>query len=227
MRDFRDAKAMAHALRAALKAKSIETTHSESLELIANAFGYANWNVLSAKIEAAAPGPTPPATLHCSFCGKSQHEVRKLIAGPSVNICDECAELCMDIVEEESPLRKVLGLLAGAGEGGAGEVYRAALDLVRSEPTPEVASYVQAARRSIKQRRLLLDGIRGELAMRDGRPAAGDDAPPSSRFAFLTTKTRDELSAMQQESALALKRHEDALRIGTTVLGERSQELGS
>ena len=40
--------------------------------------------------------------LYCSFCGKSQHEVRKLIAGPSVFICDECVELCNDIIREES-----------------------------------------------------------------------------------------------------------------------------
>src|SRR6056300_711369 len=41
-------------------------------------------------------------TLYCSFCGKSQHEVRKLIAGPTVYICDECVELCMDIIREET-----------------------------------------------------------------------------------------------------------------------------
>jgi ATP-dependent Clp protease ATP-binding subunit ClpX len=40
-------------------------------------------------------------TLYCSFCGKSQHEVRKLIAGPNVFICNECVELCMDIIREE------------------------------------------------------------------------------------------------------------------------------
>src|ERR1700751_258800 len=53
MRDFRDAKAMARALRDALKAKAIEITHTEALELIAKAFGYENWNILSARIEAA------------------------------------------------------------------------------------------------------------------------------------------------------------------------------
>ncbi|MBL4601847.1 MAG: ATP-dependent Clp protease ATP-binding subunit ClpX [Emcibacteraceae bacterium] len=42
------------------------------------------------------------STLFCSFCGKSQHEVKKLIAGPTVFICDECVELCMDIIREES-----------------------------------------------------------------------------------------------------------------------------
>ena len=40
--------------------------------------------------------------LYCSFCGKSQHEVRKLIAGPSVFICDECIELCNDIIRDEA-----------------------------------------------------------------------------------------------------------------------------
>jgi Glyoxalase superfamily protein len=61
MRDFRDAKAMAHALRDALKSRAIDTTHSESLELIAKAFGYDNWNILAAKIEAAEQrgGATP------------------------------------------------------------------------------------------------------------------------------------------------------------------------
>ncbi|WP_194096219.1 ATP-dependent Clp protease ATP-binding subunit ClpX [Marivivens aquimaris] len=51
-------------------------------------------------------------TLYCSFCGKSQHEVRKLIAGPTVFICDECVELCMDIIREET---KSAGLKASEG----------------------------------------------------------------------------------------------------------------
>ena len=41
--------------------------------------------------------------LYCSFCGKSQHEVKKLIAGPSVFICDECIQLCNDIIRDELP----------------------------------------------------------------------------------------------------------------------------
>jgi ATP-dependent Clp protease ATP-binding subunit ClpX len=47
-------------------------------------------------------GGDTKSTLYCSFCGKSQHEVRKLIAGPTVFICDECVELCNDIIREES-----------------------------------------------------------------------------------------------------------------------------
>ena len=50
----------------------------------------------------SASGETSKNTLYCSFCGKSQHEVRKLIAGPTVFICDECVELCMDIIREEN-----------------------------------------------------------------------------------------------------------------------------
>ena len=52
-------------------------------------------------------------TLYCSFCGKSQHEVRKLIAGPNVFICNECVELCMDIIREEDKTQ----LISGGGDG--------------------------------------------------------------------------------------------------------------
>lgn len=52
-------------------------------------------------------------TLYCSFCGKSQHEVRKLIAGPNVFICNECVELCMDIIKEEDKTQ----LISGSSDG--------------------------------------------------------------------------------------------------------------
>ncbi|NGZ07437.1 MAG: ATP-dependent Clp protease ATP-binding subunit ClpX [Magnetococcales bacterium] len=58
--------------------------------------------------------PDPNTLLHCNFCGKTQHEVRKLIAGPSVFICNECVELCREIIKEEKPddgpLRKKSGI---------------------------------------------------------------------------------------------------------------------
>ena len=68
MRDFRDAKAMAHTLREALKTKSVSLTHSESLELVATILGFHDWNVLSATIQSevqppANPGSTIPATV--------------------------------------------------------------------------------------------------------------------------------------------------------------------
>ena len=46
--------------------------------------------------------PTGEKILYCSFCGKSQHEVKKLIAGPSVFICDECIDLCNEIIRDEA-----------------------------------------------------------------------------------------------------------------------------
>ena len=49
-----------------------------------------------------AGGSDSKNTLYCSFCGKSQHEVRKLVAGPTVFVCDECVELCVDIIGEEN-----------------------------------------------------------------------------------------------------------------------------
>ena len=51
--------------------------------------------------ETTGDGGDDGKLLYCSFCGKSQHEVRKLIAGPSVFICDECVDLCNDIISEE------------------------------------------------------------------------------------------------------------------------------
>jgi len=60
-------------------------------------------------------GSSTEKTLYCSFCGKSQHEVKKLIAGPSVFICDECIDLCNEIIRDEQPG-------AEAGQGGHGDL---------------------------------------------------------------------------------------------------------
>ncbi|MBZ8132260.1 ATP-dependent Clp protease ATP-binding subunit ClpX [Afifella sp. IM 167] len=66
-------------------------------------------------------------TLYCSFCGKSQHEVRKLIAGPTVFICDECVELCMDIIREENKSSLVK---SGDGVPTPQEIYNVLNDYV-------------------------------------------------------------------------------------------------
>ena len=58
--------------------------------------------------------------LYCSFCGKSQHEVKKLIAGPSVFICDECIDLCNDIIRDEPPRHRP----AKAGRGRSADAER-------------------------------------------------------------------------------------------------------
>jgi hypothetical protein len=215
MRDFRDAKAMARALRDALKSKAIETTHAETLELIAKAFGYENWNILSAKIEAVEPAashspstgaqddPASPKTLYCSFCGKSQHEVRKLIKGPTVLICDECVELCTDIIEPDDDLE--LFQLMRANEESGPTAYPALFELARGTSTEELAHYVERGRKGVERNRSALQAI--ECKLRDGEVSADDKV----------------LATMQQKARRELKRYEDALNIATTVLGERRQ----
>jgi ClpX C4-type zinc finger/Glyoxalase superfamily protein len=212
MRDFRDAKVMARSLRDALKAKAVQTTHSESLELIAKVFGYANWNVLSAKIDAAAPraGAQKPAQqgnlLYCSFCGKNQHEVRKLVAGPAVYICDECVDLCTDIVDEQ-----LLCLIEGDERSA------------RAMSTDRLLHYSDHASKGVERNRLALQRIERMLAPRENASAANDDVMLSSSFAQLRNKTSDELLAMKKFSQDQLKRFEQALRTATPIINERTQ----
>jgi hypothetical protein len=236
MRDFRDAKSMAHALREALKGKAVETTHSDCLELIAKAFGYENWNILSAKIEtirprgiesvaspAATQEPASPKTLYCSFCAKSQHDVQKLIAGPSVYICDECVELCVDIVRD-GVLWKILSLFRASGEDKS-VAYQAAFEQVRSKSTEEVASYVEQSKVGVLHYRQALHLIDRRLAMRDGE--VPDDALASRLFEHFNTKSREELVVLQKNAQSELMYNEDALRIGAAVLDERRRQSSS
>ena len=72
-------------------------------------------------------GESSKNTLYCSFCGKSQHEVRKLIAGPTVFICDECVELCMDIIREEN---KTSMVKSSEGVPTPQEIYKVLDDYV-------------------------------------------------------------------------------------------------
>jgi hypothetical protein len=237
MRDFRDAKTMARSLRNALKARAVETTHSDSLELISKAFGYENWNVLSAQIEAAeVPAtdqrplpqveaqrdPEPPTTLHCSFCGKSQHEVRKLVAGPDdVFICDECVELCNDIVEPDDDnelFRRIKGT-----EGSDGRAEQVLLQLARGTSTEGLAHYVERGRKGVERNRLALEGIQQRLVMRGDKIVPSGDAPDRRGRPWLNNKTREELVALQQKAQRELRQYEDALRIATAVLSERRQ----
>jgi hypothetical protein len=229
MRDFRDAKAMAHTLRDALKAKAIETTHSECLELMAKSFGYANWNILSAKIEAAQPPtpdggplasagivPEPDRTLHCSFCGKSQHDVRELVAGPRVFICDECVALCNGIVENEEILR----LFAVDSE----EDNRSHPTGPEYQPsTEQLISDVERAKTHVGRWCLALEQIKRKLSMPAGEVLMAGDVLASPSFAYLENKSRDALLALAQQHERALNRYEDAQRIVAIVPGERAQ----
>src|SRR6187399_2302586 len=61
-------------------------------------------------------GSSSEKVLYCSFCGKSQHEVKKLIAGPSVFICDECIELCNDIIRDEVPAEAATARSSKSGD---------------------------------------------------------------------------------------------------------------
>jgi hypothetical protein len=235
MRDFRDAKTVAHALRHALNSRAVETTHSESLELIAKAFGYDNWNILSAKIEtaklpgaAAAPSSAggdsgSQKTLYCSFCGKSQHDVKKLIAGPSVYICDECVELCVDIIREEGEYRVFRLLNASSDSAGSGSA--------RAASREELANYVARGTKGVERTRLTLQGVRRSLAMREGENPGDDDIPESPELARLLAqlqdRTREELVALEQEAKVLLKQYGQELQVATAALAERGERAGS
>ena len=222
MRDFRDAKDMARTLRDALKAKAIEITHAEALELIANAFGYENWNILSSKIEAAESAatdertisvaaqniPAPPKTLSCSFCGKSRHEVAKLMAGPPpVLICDQCVDICTSVFEPDDD-KELFRLMKTNDESGR-VACPALLELARGMPTEELAHYVERGRKGVERNRAALQAIErrlgGEVSADHNQGSIGGQA------------------AMQQKVQRELKRYEDVLSIATTVLGERRQ----
>jgi len=99
MRTYKDVKAMAKSLRDCLAARSVLLSHSGCLEIVAKQLGFADWNTLAAKLD------VEPEQLFCSFCGKSQHEVRSLIEGGCRNrgisrcvfICDECIAFCAQV----------------------------------------------------------------------------------------------------------------------------------
>ena len=241
MRDFREAKVMAHALRDALKVKAVEATHSECLELIAKAFGYDNWNILSAKIEAAEsrePGgrALPPAgaydpvlknTVSCSFCGKTQHEVETLIAGPPpLFICNECVGISSDVLADQ----EILSLLK-ADEERANQSSSAAFEYLRGKSTEQLAPYVERGKKGAGHWRLGLQHIKRILAVRDGDVLAERDVPgnvlASPGYAFLKNKTTEDLLALQQHAERELKRYEDVERIAATVLAEREEQTSS
>jgi hypothetical protein len=216
MRDFRDAKAMAHSLRDALKADAIQTTHSESLELIAKAFGYDNWNILSAKIDTAQSRPgsaTSPQSrtpqdnlLHCSFCGKNQHEVQKLIAGPAVFICNGCVDLCVDFVDEH-----LLRLVEGDERSA------------RAMSTERLQHYVEHAAKGAERIRPALQRIETMLAHKEKASTIDDGTLLSTGFAQLKNKTFDELRLMQKHSQDQLKRYEQAMRTAAPIIDERAR----
>ena len=109
------------------------TIHGCGLSADFTARGAAILAEVDALLAARSPGagqPTQEAGVwRCSFCGKTQDEVRKLIAGPTVHICNECIDLCNDIVEEE-------GLDDDEDDAGADDVTAPASVVPKSEPEP-------------------------------------------------------------------------------------------
>ena len=175
MRDFRDAAAaMAHTLRDALQAKAVETTHSECLELIAKAFGDDNWNILSARIDAAAavrrgkparrgsPQRSSAATrlLYCSFCGKRPARgATSWLPARRVFICDECVDLCTDIIDEATAPPDAKATTASA----------------RAMSTDRLLHYVEHASKGEQRNRLVLQRIERMLAFRHNAGPVDDD----------------------------------------------------
>jgi hypothetical protein len=210
MREFRDAKAMALSLRQALTAKSVSVTHSESLELIAKTFGFDNWNILAAQIEAERrPMPevaTAEGSKNCSFCGKSQHDVAILIAGPEAFICNECVDLCTNVLEDRRIDRMV-------GEAPGRDPSAVALEIMRGMGGEQLLAYKASAeawrdhiRRSLRQTAEAL-----------GRLETGKSWAPDE-FAKARGWTRDPLAGKSREE---IGSHRVALERQLEQVGQR------
>ena len=189
MRDYRDAKTMAKGLRRSLAGQGIELTHSQCLEAIAQAFGYDDWNILAARIEAARPAPAAAPknpweqTLYCSFCGKSQHDVKTLIAGPNTFICDACVALCDDIVEDKELERHLLHPPSDTDAIAAMEN-----DLARYS-SEHLAAYLARTEEHIANEQRALDAFDGpEDAMPDDLRRTLREAPDPERVRATLTK---------------------------------------
>jgi ClpX C4-type zinc finger/Glyoxalase superfamily protein len=188
MRDYRDAKTMAKGLRRSLADLGTGVTHSQSLELIAQAFGLDNWNILAAKIEAVRPTPVAEKrpsieTLYCGFCGKSQYEVKTLIAGPNTFICDACVALCDDIVEDKELERH---LHHPPTDTDAIAAMEADLERYSSE---HLAAYLTRTEEHIASEQRALDAFDGpQDAMPDDLRRTLKDAPDPERIRATLTK---------------------------------------
>lgn len=205
MRDYRDAKTMAKGLRRSLAGLGTELTHSQSLELIAQAFGFDNWNILAAKIEAARPAPAAETrpddeTLYCGFCKKSQHDVRLLIAGPDTFVCDACVAICDDVVEDNEVERHL--------KHPSPDDPVAALEAYLADRSPEqLSAYVARTEKRIAGQQEALDGI-----------DAGDERMPD----WLRTKEKPAQDKARARLSRQLALSRKACEVVMRVLAERS-----
>ena len=119
-------------------------------------------------------------TLYCSFCGKSQHEVRKLIAGPTVFICDECVELCMDIIREENKSSLVK---SGDGVPTPVEIYEVLNDyVIGQEHAKKVLSVAVHNHGAVEVNVGTLRLSGGGLPCGEGRPAVSENRTERRRL---------------------------------------------
>ena len=228
MRDFRDAKAMAQTLRQTLATKALAISHSESLEMISRLFGLDNWNILAAKIEAERPqqiegmplkpepkAADPAGTLYCSFCGKSQHDVAKLIAGPTVFICNECVGLCDVILEDENDL----GGLIRAEQSGASSLAT----LLAAKTSDELSSIAKSAARIKDRSGMNLQIARAILSQPNGGSAPADALTTQERAldAVLRARPPQSLQAFADSAAERVANAERVLGEIERLLAQR------
>jgi hypothetical protein len=200
MRDFRDAKAMARSLRHGLTEHGLDLSHGQCLDLTAKSFGFDNWNILAARIEAAQPvpmqaPPEPDKTLYCSFCGKSSHEVRALIAGPSAHICNECVGLCDDIVEHQNVLRLLKADEARNDDAGD---YPSLSAYLAGRSDEQLRAYVAGVETDLGRRReharMAAEAIAARAAGQAGRQGRRDK---DGRTLRVNGKTDEELAKQE------------------------------
>jgi hypothetical protein len=206
MRDYRDAKTMAKGLRRSLADLGTELTHSQSLELIAQAFGFDNWNILAAKIDAARPAPAAEKrpeddTLFCGFCKKSQHDVRLLIAGPDTFICNECVAICDDVVEDNEVERFLKNPSPETDSVTALEGYLA------GRSTEQMAAYLARAEKRVAEQLVAMDDI----------DAGGERLP-----GWLMTKDAPELAKVRARLAKQVGLSRKSVEIVGRVLATRT-----
>src|SRR5215472_5119419 len=162
------------------------------------------------------------AGLACTFCGKSQYEVRKLIAGPTVYICDGCVELCVDYIREEGTFDRIFSPLRPDQIGDPTSTVTS--EVVPGVSREELENILERGKKGVARSRRALQFIERRLAMREGEDPRGDDLLAMPELAYLKNKSRDELLALQQTAQVQLKRYEEGLRIATSALAQRGQQ---
>jgi hypothetical protein len=135
------------------------------------------------------------AALQCSFCAKSQFQIRKLIAGPKVFICDECVSLCGEILEDENEFD-----VFGAGDDDAWSAY------VRERGAAALGGHVTRAKNHVAHWRNSLEQIKRKLASKAGNGGQAEGVA--------------DLVALKERHERALRRFEEALRLTAGQPGE-------